>query len=746
MDRAGNSQQAGNGAVAVQEVIVTAQKREQSVNSVGMSITAIGGAQLTRLGVANVSDLTKLVPGFTFAQTQSGTPVYTIRGVGFYETSLAATPAVSVYDDEVPLPFAAMTEGAGLDLSRVEVLKGPQGTLYGQNSTGGAINYVAAKPTNTFQAGFDASYGRFNTGDLQGFISGPINDQLSARVALRTTQAGDWQESYTRNASLGAKNETEGRFLLDWRPTDRLKVEFNLNGWVNDSDTQAGQLIAIRPAVPAGETPTEAAYPLSPQNARAADWDPNTKLRENNTFVQGALRAAYALSSDLTLTSITAYEDLSKDEPVDADGTALAISDYDITGRINSVSQELRLSKDTGNLHALIGASYEHDAIFERSFVNVTDSTDALAVGGNVLDGATNFSDQNVNTYAAFSNAEYNILPNLTAQAGVRYTEADRTFSGCTYADAGGSAVLTAVESELKGGASVPPILANQCFTFNAQFTPALVTGKLDQDNVSWRTGLNWKPFGDTLLYANISKGYKSGSFPTASASTAAQYAPVKQESLLAYEAGFKAPLLDRTLQLSASVFYYQYSNKQLRSKELDPVFGPLDDLVNVPQSDVKGAELDARWTPIGGLNIDVGATYLDTNIIKFVGFNEAGALANYAGSPFPYTPKWQVTADAQYDWSLNDKLSAFVGGNLEYHSATTSEIGSDPIFGIRAYAVLDLRAGVQTKDGVWRAELWGKNVTNQYYWNNVYYRVDAIVRYAAMPDTYGATLSYRFK
>ena len=746
-NRAGSSQKVNNDAEALQEIIVTAQKREQSVNSIGMSITAVSGEQLTQLGVSNVADLTKLVPGFTYALTQAGTPVYSIRGVGFYETSLAATPAVAVYVDEVPLPYPAMTAGASLDLGRVEVLKGPQGTLYGQNSTGGAINYVAAKPTDTYQAGFDASYSRFNTTDLQGFISGPINEQLSARLALRTTQGGDWQESYTHLASLGATNETEGRVLIDWHPTDKLKFELNLNGWINDSDTQAGQLIALRLAVPGNEQPAEVNYPLAPQNARAADWDANTRWRENNTFYQSALRTTYALSPDLKVTSITAYESLSKDEPLDADGTAIAISDYQLNGRINSVSQELRLSEDTDKVHAMIGANFQHDTIFERSEVTVTDSSDALKVGSNVLDSATNFTDQKVSTYAAFSNVEYNVLPNLSLQAGVRYAEANRDFSGCTYTtDAGGAAVFTAVESELKGGASVAPIAPYQCVTFNAQYTPALVTGKLNQDNVSWRAGLNWNPAGDTLLYANVSKGYKSGSYPTVSASSYAQYAPVSQESLLAYEVGFKAPLLEKRLQFNGAIFYYQYVDKQLRSKELDPVFGPLDNLINVPKSHVKGAELDVKWTPLEGLILDVGATHIETDIVQFVGYNEAGVLANYARSPFPFSPKWQVTSDLQYTWHLNDKLSAFIGGNVEYHSATTAEIGSDPLFAIRAHTVLDLRGGVQSQDGKWRLELWDKNATNEYYWNNIYERVDSIVRYAAMPETFGATLSYRFK
>ena len=135
------------------EIVVTAQKRSENINRVCMSITAIGGDDLVQRGITDTSQLVKVVPGFNFTQTGYATPVYSIRGIGFQENSLAASPAVSVYVDEIPLPFPAETEGVGLDLARVEVLKGPQGTLYGQNSTGGAVNYIAAKPTDEFAAG-----------------------------------------------------------------------------------------------------------------------------------------------------------------------------------------------------------------------------------------------------------------------------------------------------------------------------------------------------------------------------------------------------------------------------------------------------------------------------------------------------------------------------------------------------------------------------------------------------------------
>ncbi len=169
------------------------------------------------------------------------------------------------------------------------MLKGPQGTLFGGNSTGGAVNYIAAKPTDTLSMGGDVSYGRFNTVDLSGFVSGPITDTLKVHVAGRTQQANAWQYSYTRSDRLGTVNQFIGRVLIDWAPTDRLRVSLNLNGWRDRSDTPGGQVIRFSPtSTAAPPLPGLATYPLPPRNSRAADWDPGVSFRHNNRFYQAS--------------------------------------------------------------------------------------------------------------------------------------------------------------------------------------------------------------------------------------------------------------------------------------------------------------------------------------------------------------------------------------------------------------------------------------------------------------------------
>src|SRR5580693_7507802 len=344
------------------EIVVTAQKRSQKINDVGMAITAATGRELIEKNVTSVAGLTRIEPSLQFSQSNNGTPVYTIRGVGYFEQSLTATPTVSVYQDEVAYTYPIMTKGALLDVERVEVLKGPQGTLYGQNATGGAINFIAAKPTDHFAAGMDATYARFNAVDLSGFVSGPLTDTLSARLALRLQEGGAWQKSDTRDEMLGNKDNKFGRLLLTWRPNDRFSATLNVNGWADDSDTQAGQLEGFhfqRPNYISALTPNSATpvqpysqYPLgiqkllanaiAPANDQAADWVAGSHPRNHETHYQFTLRADYAVSEAFNVTSLSNYEKYAQRDLRDLAGVNTDNIGGVFYGTVETYSQELR--------------------------------------------------------------------------------------------------------------------------------------------------------------------------------------------------------------------------------------------------------------------------------------------------------------------------------------------------------------------------------------------------------------------
>ncbi|MBN8843733.1 MAG: TonB-dependent receptor [Sphingomonadales bacterium] len=728
------------------EIIVTAQRREQSLNSVPMSITAIGGDQLTAQGISTTADLAKIVPGLTFTQSQIATPVYTIRGVGFYESTLAASPAVSVYVDEVPLPFAILTQGAALDLARVEVLKGPQGTLYGQNATGGAINYISAKPGSDFEAGADASFGRFNAFELSGFVSGPLTDTLGVRVSARVDEGGAWQENYTRNDKLGNARRLSGRALFVWNPVSELEVTLNVNGWRDRSDVQAPQLTAHTPYNPAGAYPYVLATPLAPANARAANWSAQTPMRRDDDFYQASLRADLDLSDDIRLTSITSWLEFNTDATQDLDATQWRQLDSYTPGSVKSLFQELRLTGTSGNARWILGANYSHDKASEQQILNTDDlSSNVIIPGLPILTVSGVFTNQKVTTYAGYANVEYDLTPNLTAQGGIRYTRNERSFNGCGY-DADGTTYLSfnVLTQLFTGAPPINPIGPGSCLTFSPAFQPSLVTDRLDQDNISWRGGLTYTFDNRAIVYANVSRGWKAGGFPTVPASSFTGFLPATQESLLAYEAGFKLPLADRTLQLNAAGFYYDYSEKQVRGRILDPIFGLLERLVNIPTSHIYGVEAAIDWRPVEGLTANLSGTYVKSRIDEFTGYNGTGVFADFEGSAFPFTPKWQLTGDVQYKWPVSDRWKAMIGTNVNYNSATNSTFGDPAILRINARTLVDLRAGVETEDGKFRVQLWGRNIFNEYYWNSTF-QADTAWRMAGRPATYGISLGWRY-
>ena len=246
------------------------------------------------------------------------------------------------------------------------------------------------------------------------------------------------------------------------------------------------------------------------------------------------------------------------------------------------------------------------------------------------------------------------------------------------------------------------------------------------------------------MLYVNASKGYKAGGFPTVPALVASEFSPVHQESVLAYEGGFKTTLLERTLQFDGAVYYYDYTNKQFTGTENDPVFGPLPNLINVPKSHVLGFELSAIWQPMRGLTITPSISDADSRIDGHPIFaTPLGAIVDTGGEKFPFAPQWQGRLDAEYDWTLLDNMKAFVGGAATYTSSTNDGLGEAGQLNVPSRALVDLRAGAER--GAWRAELWGKNVTNHYYWVQSIALANVVARTTGMPAIFGVTVSYRY-
>lgn len=746
----------------VGEIIVTAQKRAESINDVGMAITALSGEDLTRSGIESVGDLAKVVPGFVYAQSQKGAPVFSLRGVGFYEESLGASPAVSVYVDEVGYAFPIMSKAATLDLERVEVLKGPQGTLFGQNSTGGAINYIAAKPSQHFEAGINTSIDKFGQLIAGGFISGGISDNISVRFAADAKEGGAWQRSASRGDKNGAADIMRGRFLLDWMPTESLKVSLNLNGFRDRSEPLAASLLQVTPQSPARATARMLAQIPVPERPGLADWGTGNKMRIKETLKQGSLRIDQTISDALALTSITSLSRFDQDDLRDTDGSPLKIFLVGQNGRIESFSQEVRASGSVfgGKANYVVGGFYANDKAVEKntlSFVETTSASAFLGITGQPIDTVRAETDQKTITKAIFGNIDMNLTPWLSAHAGLRHTWSNIDFTGCMrdidglFAP-GTNSILARINP------SAIPVAQGQCVTVLPDRTAGdFYTASLDQENTSWRLGVDVKPSSGTLIYGTVSRGFKSGSFPNINATTYISFAPVTQESVTAYELGVKTNMGSRIAHLNASVFYYDYADKQFRGRIQDPlgVFGASEALVNVPKSRVQGAEASLRLEPTNGLSITGGVTYLDTKVTSdFTNFDPFGRAANFQGEPFPFTPKWTLQGGFNFTTSLNQRLDFFLGSDVSYRTSTTSAFGSNPttplysyeLVRIKPYALVDAQFGVKSSDDQWQLGFWIQNLTNKYYWTDAFRQIDNVSRHVGEPRTYGLRFSHDFR
>lgn len=734
------------------EIVVTAQKRAQKLSDVGITIAAANTAQLRASGVTSVADLPKIASGFTTATTFAGYSVFSLRGVNFNASQLSAPPAVSTYIDEAALPYPPMTGGLLFDVERVEVLKGPQGTLFGQNATGGSVNVIAAKPTNDLSAGISTEVNNFGQVMIEGFASGPLSDTLRARFAGTTTQGGAWQKGYFLNDQKnGDQNKFAGRLLLEWTPSDRVKISTNFNASRDRGESQQLQLHRLLPN--AAFNPLFAnGYPM-PTRARDADFQLGLDTHKRDRQYQGVVRADIELSDNLTLTSLTNYIDFKTNQPRDYDGTALDSSKGFSSGRIKSFIQEVRLTgkiPDAGIVY-IIGGNYEKDKIDDNLLIEFPSYSGLPA--GSVLDSRYKTTNR---AAGIFGNVDYEFVPGLTLTGGVRYTKTRQTVQGCEFGNAqvaGTLGFLANVARAASGQAPTAAYLPGECNTINdvpatpggvPTFLPVFADLVQNQDNISWRAGLNFKPDPDSLLYATVSRGYKAGAFPIHNILFQSQIRQLGQEELTSYEIGAKVALFDRAVRINVAGFYYDYKDKQFYTYVPVPIIGNSSTLVNIPKSSAKGIDADMTVNPVSGLTLRGGLTYVASKVGTYSGFSSDGTLVNFTGKEFNFAPPLTATFDAEYRFPVAAAVQAYVGFGGLYNSRTFSDLGENPLDRLPAHTVLDARVGVESADG-WRVGLWIRNLNNAYYWSNTTLGGDTAGRYAGMPRTFGLSAGYRF-
>lgn len=748
-------------------IVITATRRRENIQTVPLAVTAISGADLRRQGITDTPGLVAAVPGLTYAKSGTSTPIYSLRGVGFNTRNLSATSPVGIYVNESSYAYPFMGGGPIFDLARVEVIKGPQGTLFGRNTTGGLIDFITVRPGSTPEARVEAGYGNYDSFEGELELNVPLSKSLGLRIAARDEERGrGWQQSVSRPGDrLGKKSLQGARASLDWHSTDGISSELTVNYWRNNSDTEAVQPVFLRADQPAFLPPDIGAAILTHPRATDADWDPPSpgkpdfKARDN--FIGISERITVPLGPHDTLISLSGFNRLKRDDFNDMDGTPYEFNAYHSVGKITSLSQEVRVSGDRNRLKYTLGAYYAHDDLRDSEVGYVNDATTILALRylaslipqtiyspEEIATGFRNFFDrshQKNQTMSVFGNVQYKLTDRLEWDGGLRYGRDRLSYAGCSYDYHGNTAPIWNTAIAFLTGATdfVGP---NECLTYKpgyAERNSPLFRSELKQNNLSFRTSLNYQ-MQQLLLYASIARGFKNGAYPLIPANLDTQLTPARQEQLTAYEIGAKASVLKGgDLKLRADAFYYDYRDKQTYGAIPDPVFITLNRIINIPKSRVYGVEGDANWHMGSGFSVDLAGTLLSSKVLKYEGFDLLGQPEDFAGKQLTFTPKVQLSASVAWDRPITSKLGIGITALWSYRSHSWGDLENSAPYRLKASDPLNVELALHRLDEKWRVALWAENLLNQYYWTYTGYERETVYRVPAMPRTFGARVSY---
>lgn len=771
----------------VETIIVTAQKVEQNLQDVPVSVTAVSGKLLQDTGANDIKGLTLLTPGLTVTSTGSeGSTTARIRGIGTVGDNPGLESSVGIVIDGVYRPRNGVGFNDLGEVDRIEILKGPQGTLFGKNADAGVINILTAKPTQDFSVAANATAGNFSDREGSVSLNGPlVADKLSGRLYVGAGQRDGFLDvnngvgPESRDQTNNRKFETARGQLL-FTPSDDIDVRF-IADYTKRNESCCG-------AVQRSDSPTEAIInALSPTGGVAPSADPFARQAFANQRIDQQIRdggASIELNWKLgapTLTFIGAWRDwrISGANDVDYSGADIFFAgDGSNRTRFKQTSAELRLAGDTGTLNWLVGAFYAHEnldtqtalptgAAFEP-FLSLVASggTDPIFLShitglapGTIYPGGYGEDDhhsQVSNSYALFTNETYKVNDVIDLSLGLRYTK-DQKDVDSVYKTVGSNgfangcgAVLSSPAFATLPAASQAALVGIGCFTgFSPLFNGFTNSQSFDDNNTSGTAKAIFHVNDQLMTYLSYGRGYKAGGFNLDRATLATTVPPPAGQPALpigypnadtsfgaetvdAYELGAKSTLAGGSLLLDGAVFDQKYKDFQLNT------FTGIQFVVSsLPKVESRGVDVDAIWsTPVHGLSFQGGVTYADTKIKDF-GTNGALFDANRENDRISFAPLWSATASDTYAVPLASALMLRTNVGVKYNSEynTGSDLNPAKIQG--GYALVNARIGVGAPDDRWVVELWGRNLTDKNYYQVVF---DAPFQHfgAPFPDSNG--------
>jgi iron complex outermembrane receptor protein len=716
-----------NDAGSLEEVVVTAQRREESAQNVGIALSVLSGQSLADKAITNVLDLQNAIPSLQVEPAfGSGQPQYRIRGVGFLDyTSNNASP-VGVSIDDVAFALPIQTQGQLFDIDRIEVLRGPQGTLYGRNTTGGQINFISNRPTADTHAGFTAEYGSHNDVNAEGYVSGSITDGLLGRLSVGTEQGGAWQRNRDTGQSLGKKNKIAGRGQLEWDPLEGInfRLDFHLS---QDKSEETGLHLlkaytpynagAGGPTIPADTSRYATGWSLDPVFAKIIGIDPASKPGVDNSNNGVDLTANIDLGG-AKLTSISAYNKMIRREYSDWDATRYYDSDEYFRSNLQVVSQELRIaSTGSGPLGWVGGVFYSDQNLDENFFSDFSDANIGFPAGTTPQIVLTKYG-QKANSFGEFGQVNYRFNDVLKGTLGVREDHETRE--------------LVNLNTGVLAG---PPIPSFTGGALNRSITSNLPSGKIE---------LDYTPVDKTLIYWSISRGVKSGGFTAHNTTTAPAVDAFEPEKLTAYEIGVKSDVAG-TVRIDAAVFFYRYKDQQILGKVFDNTSQSYIGRFGNADSRISGGEVELDWQPLEGLSVSQYAGFTEGYYTSKI-LDSSTPPVDYQGRPLSF-PKWTYGGDVSYAWTVGDhKITT--ESNYSFHDTYSQFylLGSSD-FTIPKYWLANANVSLSPASGApWTVTLWGRNIFNKAYdVTRNFFLPGTEVAQAGEPTTVGIRVSYKY-
>ena len=755
----GSVAQAPSQSGGLAEIVVTAQRRAESAQTVPVAITTFSGEALENGQLAGTGDLAQVTPGLAFNTFQPGQPEISIRGIGTKEDGAGASDSTLVMVDGVYIAARSASNIDIFDLERVEILRGPQGTLFGKNSIGGVINYVTRKPEDTFRARLRQTVGNYDQFDTAGLINVPVTDNLFTKFSFSRRDSGgfdDWivPEQSIEPARLpgtveriGGNNQFSWRWQTAWEPSDTLDVLLSLDGLNEELGNINRQPVGS--AGPMHDCGC-ASDPMAVDRALGGADSVRTYVGEADLGGDregfGAMLEVNNQLSFGTLTISAAYRE--SDYYFEHDDAGLPPSPVvDLTGSHGNPNNillgapsigftfdntdivwedseqftgEVRLASNDGPFNWVVGAFATSEKINRAEGIFFPALADAslegsYAIANMLFDGWA---------VAGFAQGSYEVTPRLTVTAGGRFSYEEKEI--VAFNDMPRSPSLQLVLT------SFPP-----------------TEGSDNWDNFSWKVAVDYDIADNVMLYGTVATGFKSGGF-TGSATTAeGATTPFDPEKATNYEVGLKGDFFDRHLRVNLSGFYVDYKDLQV-TRFFQPSASGVGEFIteNAANAEIYGFEAEVTALLADGLEIGGFYSYLDATFKDFFGTPDISGSGDFAGKYLRQAPKNSVGGHIQYDYDLggnNGNLVANVSGR--YQSLSYTNVDNNPLDVIPSHTVGDAWLAWNSADDQWMVQAWVRNFTDEVYRTHVFTQRGNRLAFGtfAPPRTYGLTVQFSY-